>query len=113
MALQKPGLAEPVLSDWKDGKKSHGELRKVLEREVWPRYDAGLWSKPWPEFYANLARAVQPYAHYTPELQGWQFSTVKYDGEANRMKLKKWFTCRVGPNNSDDIVLYVLIRFVT
>lgn len=34
----------------------------------------------WAEFYGNLARAVQPYAHYTSELQGWQFSTVAYDG---------------------------------
>jgi hypothetical protein len=80
VALQEPAFAEPLLGDWKDGKKSHGELRKSLEKCIWPRYGVGLWSEPWSAFYANLARAVQPYAHYTPELQGWQFSTLSYDG---------------------------------
>ena len=67
--MQEPAIAEPLLLDWKNGKKSHGEVRKALERAVWPRYGVGLWSEPWSDFYANLARAVQPYAHYTPELQ--------------------------------------------
>jgi hypothetical protein len=81
-ALQEPAIAEPLLLDWKNGKKSHGEVRKALERAVWPRYGVGLWSEPWSEFYANLARAVQPYAHYTPELQGWQFANQSSDGGA-------------------------------
>jgi len=28
-------------------------------------YGTGLWDEPWSDFYGNLARAVQPYAHYT------------------------------------------------
>ena len=80
VSLQEPAFAEPLLADWKSGKKSHGEVRRALEREIWPLYGKGLWSEPWTEFYANLARAVQPYAHYTPELQGWQFVERAYDG---------------------------------
>ena len=80
LSLQDPSFAEPLLLGWKDGKKTQGEVRKSLERDIWPRYGSGLWSETWPEFYANLARAVQPYAHYTSDLQGWQFSNHSYDG---------------------------------
>lgn len=80
LGLQEPKVAEPLLLAWKGGKKSHGELRRALEQNVWPRYGKGLWDETWAEFYGNLARAVQPYAHYTTELQGWQFATVDYDG---------------------------------
>jgi hypothetical protein len=80
IGLQPPDFVEPLLIAWKEGKKSHGELRKALEHHVWPAYGAGLWDETWSEFYGNLARAVQPYAHYTSELQGWQFVTVDYDG---------------------------------
>jgi hypothetical protein len=80
IGLQPPEFAEPLLSAWKEGKKSHGELRRALEQDVWPTYGTGLWDERWAEFYGNLARAVQPYAHYTSELQGWQFATVAYDG---------------------------------
>lgn len=76
LGLQPPEFAEPLLTAWKDGKKSHGELRKALEQNVWPCYGTGLWDETWAEFYGNLAKAVQPYAHYTSELQGWQFTTV-------------------------------------
>jgi hypothetical protein len=75
-------VAEPLLEAWKTGKKSQGELRRALQREIWPSYGTGLWNEPWAEFYANLAQAVQPYAHYTQQLQGWQFETlsVEHDG---------------------------------
>jgi hypothetical protein len=80
VALQNPSFAEPLLVAWKEGKRSHGEIRKALEQSVWPSYGSGLWSESWQEFYANLSRAVQPYAHYTPELQGWQFADRAYSG---------------------------------
>jgi hypothetical protein len=80
VALQDPAFAEPTLAAWKDGKKSQGDIRKALEQTVWSSYGKGLWSEPWQEFYANLARAVQPYAHYTPELQGWQFADRAHTG---------------------------------
>src|SRR5690606_5232861 len=80
IGLQPPAFAEPLLLGWKEGKKTHGDLRKALEKHVWPAYGRGLWDESWAEFYGNLARAVQPYAHYTSELQGWQFVTVDYKG---------------------------------
>jgi hypothetical protein len=80
VGLQPAQFAEPLLRAWKEGKKSHGELRQALERDVWPMYGSGLWNEGWAEFFGNLARAVQPYAHYTSELQGWQFATVAYAG---------------------------------
>lgn len=80
IGLQNPEFAEPLLLDWREGKKPHGELRKALEQEIWPNYGKGLWDEPWAEFCGNLARAVQPYAHYTSELQGWQYATVAHAG---------------------------------
>ena len=83
VALQSPEWAESLLIAWKEKRKSHGEIRKLLEKDIWPRYGSGLWSESWSEFYGNLSRAVQDYAHYTPELQGWQFTTLVHDGERN------------------------------
>ena len=80
VGLQQPHFAEPLLLAWKAGKKTQGDMRKALERDIWPGYGTGLWDESWAEFYGNLARAVQPYAHYTQRLQGWQFATVDYDG---------------------------------
>lgn len=80
IGLQEPRWAEPLLDAWNDGKKSHGELRKALEQDIWPSYGVGLWDETWFEFYGNLAKAVQPYAHYTSRLQGWQFAVISYSG---------------------------------
>jgi hypothetical protein len=79
IGLQDPTFAEPLLAAWKKGKKSQGELRKALEQKIWPEYGVGLWDELWTEFHKNLAQAVQPYAHYSPELQGWQFATLSVD----------------------------------
>lgn len=82
IALQSRNFGDPHLRAWKAGKKSHGELRRALEREIWPRYGTGLWDEPWAEFCGNLAQAVQPYAHYTTELAGWLMQTIAHDGGA-------------------------------
>lgn len=73
LGLQSSTYRHPLLRAWKDGKIRHGALRQRLERDVWTRYGTGLWAEPWAEYFGNLAGAVQPYAHYTEELQGWQF----------------------------------------
>lgn len=65
-----------LLERWEAGKKTHGELRSVLERTVWSQYGPGLWSEPWPDYFGRLARAVQPYAHCSPELMQWSLSAV-------------------------------------
>lgn len=65
-----------LLEDWDSGKKSQGELRRALEESVWPQYGNGLWDEPWSEFFARLAKAVQPYAHCSPELLQWSLSPL-------------------------------------
>ena len=77
IGLQDPNYAVPLLHAWAEGSKSQGELRKSLAKSIWPSYGTGLWDETWSEYFGNLARAVQPYAHYSPELQGWQWVTVK------------------------------------
>jgi len=80
LGLQNHTYRDPLLHAWKDGKKSHGEIRRALEQDVWPRYEHGLWDESWRDYFANLAKAVQPYAHYTPELMGWQMAIRASDG---------------------------------
>ncbi len=81
IGLQDDSYAAPLLEAWKAHKKSHSDLRASLETHIWPRYSTGLWDESWAEYFGNLARAVQPYAHYTHELQGWQLAMVSGDFE--------------------------------
>jgi len=81
IALQDPAYADPLLKDWEDDKKSLGQLRAVLERDIWSRYGVGLWDEPWAEYFGKLARAVQPYAHFTKDLMGWLWSIQDFDGD--------------------------------
>ena len=76
IGIQDESYAEPLLVAWSEGKKTQGQLRADLEQNVWPNYGNGLWDEPWAKYFGNLSRAVQPYAHYSPELQGWQWVTV-------------------------------------
>lgn len=76
VGLQPSAYRDFLLDEWHKGNKTTGALRKDLEREVWPRYGPGIWDEPWSEYFSNLAWAVHPYAHYSPQLQGWQMSFV-------------------------------------
>ena len=79
LGLQSSAYRHPLLRAWRDGKITNGVLRQRLERDVWPSYGVGLWDEPWAEYFGHLAGAVQPYAHYTEELQGWQFVDIHTD----------------------------------
>ena len=84
--MQPEGLATSLLSEWLHGKTSQGNMRAKLEAACWPRYGQGLWSESWPQFFGNLAKAIQPYAHYSHVLMGWQYATPAvgprlYNGE--------------------------------
>jgi hypothetical protein len=96
IGLQDTSYSEPLLLGWAEGRRSHGELRKRLEEDVWPSYGTGLWDEPWSKYFANLAKAVQPYAHYSPELQGWQWVNVKQ--LSNRS-----FILGMGPETYDEL----------
>lgn len=65
-----------LLTKWSSDSVSPGQLRKWLSENVWPNYGSGLWHEPWSEFMANLASAVQPYAHYTSKLAQWQMRLI-------------------------------------
>lgn len=95
VGLQSPAFAEPVLQAWWSSKKSHGEIRAELERTIWPQYGVGLWDEPWCEFFGNLARSVQPYAHYTPDLMGWQYAVQQHDSSSRQ------FRAAIGPGAKD------------
>jgi hypothetical protein len=84
IGLQESRFATPLLGAWNEGNKTHGELRAALERDIWPHYGSGLWDEPWSDFYRNLGKAVQSYAHYTHQLQGWQLVTLQSDGNLER-----------------------------
>lgn len=61
-----------ILNKWNEEKLSAGEVRKYLETNVWPSVSiSGLWSEPWPSFWASLASSVQPYAHFSPLRMRW------------------------------------------
>lgn len=60
--------AAAQLNKWDKGKARPGELREWLSKNVWPSYGPGIWNEPWENFMAHLARANQPYAHYTANL---------------------------------------------
>lgn len=76
LGLQPNEYRIPILREWNDTKRSAGQIRKNLEQDVWPNYGSGLWDEPWTQFFGNLARALHPYTHYSPDLMGWQMSTV-------------------------------------
>lgn len=81
IGLQDPDWAGPILEKWNTGRISQGELRQLLEKHVWPLCGNGLWNESWSEFRANMAKTIQPYAHYTTELQGWQYQVVEHSGK--------------------------------
>jgi hypothetical protein len=66
--------AVEVLHRWEKDEMTAGEVRKWLEANVWPTYGNGLWEEPWADFMGSLARAIQPYAHYSSRLAQWQSS---------------------------------------
>jgi hypothetical protein len=74
VGLQETAYRNSLLEAWDDETKSQGAIRKPLEQDVWPQYGTGLWSETWSDFFGEFARAVQPYAHYSQSLRGWQIA---------------------------------------
>jgi hypothetical protein len=78
VGLQPLEYRDALIADWKEGRVSLGQLRQRMEAGVWVRYGNGLWDEPWAHYFGNLARAVQPYAHYSSQLMAWQFLTLDH-----------------------------------
>jgi hypothetical protein len=64
--------AEAILTAWDSDQLTAGKLRAWLETNMWPRYGSGLRMEPWSAFMRQFAAAIQPYAHYGPNLAQWQ-----------------------------------------
>lgn len=111
LGLIPENVGAPLLQRWTRGRLEAGKLRAELERQVWPRYGEGLWTESWAEFYAELARALQPYSHYGRELMGWQFVTIRQLGN-------KQAVMKIGPPTHDTekatriAVLHILLGYV-
>jgi hypothetical protein len=75
VGLQQEEFAKPLIEKWLSHKKTTGEFRGLLERKAWAFYGKGLWKESWTEYFGQLARAVQPYAHYSQNLMMWLFKT--------------------------------------
>ena len=65
---------EDILEKWWRGEITPGGTRKWLSENIWPGYGSGLWQESWGEYMGHLAKAVQPYAHYTGQLAQWQMA---------------------------------------
>ena len=71
-----------ILNEWNEEKQSAGDVRKYLERTVWPTVSiSGLWGERWSDFWASLARAVQPYSHVSPLRLRWHQHVEIIDGK--------------------------------
>jgi hypothetical protein len=101
--FQGASVRDGLLGEWLSGKRSCGELRKALETTVWPRYELGLWNESWAEFFGNLAKAVQPYAHYTQSLLEWQKSVIYSDGVERNGSVR--MTLATSPTSQDAVKL--------
>lgn len=65
---------EEELIAWRDCKHKLGDVRKFLELNVWPSRGHGLRGETWTETMTLLAKHIQPYAHYSRQLQWWQLA---------------------------------------
>lgn len=71
-----------ILQQWNDEKISQGDVRKILENEVWPLEPfTGLWNQSWTEFWRSLNKSVQPYAHFSPLMLRWHVKAEMRDGK--------------------------------
>ena len=113
IGLQDETFSCPLLQAWDDDKESHGDLRRKLEQHVWPRYGSGLRGETWAEFFGNLARSVQPYAHYTQKLMLWQFHVVESPPLDGPLADKRGFefSATIGPTTSDEDKGYQITLF--
>jgi hypothetical protein len=88
-----PGASEKLLQ-WDADKLTPGELRKWLSENVWNNYGSGLWAEPWSHFMTQLARAIQPYAHYSTHLAKWQLRLHAFPDDRGDSKLVVEWTPR-------------------
>jgi hypothetical protein len=67
------------LMRWRERSATAGDIRGWLEKHVWVDYGNGLWDENWTQYMRQFARAVQPYAHFSPDLILWQERFLGFD----------------------------------
>ena len=82
-AMIDPPWANDLLIAWQAGKATQGALRKRLAELSWPRFPDTPWGVTWLEHMTSLARALQPYAHYSPDLLQWNLAFVTQPSDGN------------------------------
>lgn len=105
-----------VLLAWEADRKTPGEMRKWLSANVWPTYGAGLWQESWPQFMAELAGAIQPYAHYSAPLSQWQTrltELIERDDEGNTRLFLEIRPRAYDPQKATRITLFHSLLFFT
>lgn len=80
---------------WEKGGVTAGGLRKWLETHAWPDYPPGIRGVSWSAFMLDLGRALQPYAHFSPQLLQWNMNVVQAPGGAT-----PWVVA-IGPSSYD------------
>jgi len=112
---QLPG-AEQMLLRWEKDEKTAGEIRKWLASHAWPAYGQGLWSEPWSDFITRLAKAIQPYAHYSAKLSQWQMRVREFsrDGEEGELHaIVEYGPRKYDPQKATRITLYHALLIFT
>lgn len=71
-----------TLERWAAGRITAGGLRKWLEENSWPRYPSVKSGLSWAAFMASLGKALQPYAHFSPELLQWNMNMIQPPGDS-------------------------------
>lgn len=93
--------ADGILEKWHDNAITLGKIRKELEAQAWTLYGKGLWSESWSKFFSQLAGAVQPYAHYTRDLQAWQMQVLQTPAAFRKADGGIQLYAKIGPNTYD------------
>ncbi len=103
VGLQETHYRNSLLEPWSKDTRSQGEIRKALERDIWTRFGHGLWSETWAGFFGEFARAVQPYAHFTQLLQGWQLASPPGQHLSKSVDGNYVFMVQIGLNTYDGL----------
>ena len=62
---------------WEAGSITAGGVRQWLEAEEWSAYPTGIKGVSWIDYMRSLAKALQPYAHFSPSLLQWNMNVIR------------------------------------
>lgn len=115
LGLARQSGAAEMLAKWEGDRASPGEVRKWLSENVWPSYGAGLWTETWAVYMGHLAKAIQPYAHYSSRLAQWQIHLIGQSkvGEKGTELIARYAPRAYDPQKATRITLFHAILTYT